>query len=127
MASARAKAAARNLDIEFAEVDALHLDRLGRTFDTVLDCGLLHTFDADERREYVANVADVLQSGGALHILCFSDEGPDTGPHPLSGTELTSIFGPDTGWHIERVESERIHTRFHDNGASAWFATITRT
>ena len=37
---ARAKAAARRLDAEFMVCDALRLDRLGRPFDTVLDCGL---------------------------------------------------------------------------------------
>ncbi len=35
--------------VEFVAADALQLERLERTFDTVLDCGLFHTFDADER------------------------------------------------------------------------------
>ena len=32
---------------------------LGRTFDTVLDCGLFHTFDGEEQRAYVASLAAV--------------------------------------------------------------------
>ena len=40
LAIARAKADDRGVDVEFAVADALRLDRLGRRFSTVLDCGL---------------------------------------------------------------------------------------
>jgi 2-polyprenyl-3-methyl-5-hydroxy-6-metoxy-1,4-benzoquinol methylase len=46
---AREKASARGIDANFVMVDALDLSRLTRVFDTVLDCGLFHTFDRDER------------------------------------------------------------------------------
>src|ERR1035438_7003572 len=49
LAIAREKASERGIEVEFAAADAFHLDRLGRMFDTVLDCGLFHTFDGDER------------------------------------------------------------------------------
>jgi ubiquinone/menaquinone biosynthesis C-methylase UbiE len=49
LAIARSKAVERGIEAEFAAADALHLERLGRTFETVLDCGLFHTFDGDER------------------------------------------------------------------------------
>ena len=57
---ARDKGASRGIDAEFMVADAFHLHRLGRVFETVLDCGLLHTFDTDERRDYVASLASVL-------------------------------------------------------------------
>src|SRR5271170_580840 len=69
----------RGIEVEFAAADALHLERLGRRFQTVLDCGLFHAFDGDERPEYVASLASVTEQGGTLYVLCFSDEGPDTG------------------------------------------------
>ena len=47
---ARARAADRDVHAEFVVADALRLQALGREFDTVLDCALLHTFDRDERR-----------------------------------------------------------------------------
>ena len=53
LSMAREKAADRGMDADFVAADALHLDRLGRVFDTVLDCGLFHTFDSAERRDYV--------------------------------------------------------------------------
>ena len=84
LAIAREKAHDRGIEVEFAAADAFQLDRLGRTFTTVLDCGLFHTFDADERTRYVASLASVTQHGGTLYVLCFSDDGPDTGPHAIS-------------------------------------------
>ena len=67
LSSAREKAADRGIAADFAVADALHLDRLGRAFETVLDCGLLHTFDSDERPSYVASLASVTSLGGNLH------------------------------------------------------------
>jgi hypothetical protein len=43
---------------------------------TVLDCGLFHTFDADERPGYVASLTSVTQHDGTLYVLCFSDMVP---------------------------------------------------
>jgi SAM-dependent methyltransferase len=127
LAMARAKAAERGLEAEFVAADALQLDGLGRRFETVLDCGLFHTFDGDERPGYVASLASVTEHDGTLYVLCFSDAGPDTGPHPVSEEELRAAFHPGTGWKVATIEPDRVQTRFHDdNGAPAWFATIKR-
>jgi SAM-dependent methyltransferase len=128
LALARQKAGDRGLDVEFAAVDALHLDGLGRRFATVLDCGLFHTFDADERTAYVASLASATQHGGTLYVLCFSDEGADIGPHPVSRHELTEAFGSSSAWTLAAVEPDRVLTRFHgEDGAPAWLATLRRT
>ena len=126
LAIARKKADDCEIEVEFVAADALQLERLGRTFKTVLDCGLFHTFDADERPRYVASLASVTERDGALYVLCFSDDGPDTGPHPISQQELRAAFNPSTGWNVAAIERNRIQTRYHDNGAPAWFATIKR-
>src|SRR4051794_21179659 len=57
LAMARAKALERGLAVEFAVADAFEFDRLERRFQTVLDCGLFHSFDRDERPHYVASLA----------------------------------------------------------------------
>jgi SAM-dependent methyltransferase len=125
---ARAKAAERGIEAEFAVADALRLERLGRRFDTVLDCGLFHSFDVDERRDYAASLASVTAQGGTLHVLCFGDEGPGTGPHPVSRRDLRAAFDPVSGWSVAAIEPDRVRTRFHDeSGAPAWLATIERT
>jgi SAM-dependent methyltransferase len=126
LAMARKKADERGLEVEFAAADAFELDRLGRRFETVLDCGLFHTCDGDERPRYVASLASVTQHDGMLYVLCFSDEGPDTGPHPVSRDDLRAAFNARTGWSLTAIDPDRLETRFHDNGAPAWCVTVKR-
>lgn len=127
LAIAQAKAAESGLDAEFAAADAFELDRLGRRFDTVLDCGLFHTCDAAERPRYAMSLASVTEPGGTLYLICFSDDGPDTGPHPVSQDALRAAFAAVNGWTVTAIRPERVLTRFHgDDGAPAWLATIRR-
>jgi SAM-dependent methyltransferase len=127
IAIARAKAAERGVEVELAVADALRLERLGRTFATVLDCGLFHTFDEQERSRYAASLATVTEPAATLYVLCFSDVGPDLGPHPVGREALGATFGRGTGWKVVAIEPDRIQTRFHADGAPAWLATIERT
>jgi SAM-dependent methyltransferase len=127
LASARAKARDRCIEAEFIAADAFQLERLDRRFETVLDCGLFHSFDADERLRYVTNLASVTEHAGTLYVLCFSDDGPGTGPHPVTDDELSAPFNHSTGWVVTAIQRDRILTRFHDlGGAPAWLATIER-
>jgi ubiquinone/menaquinone biosynthesis C-methylase UbiE len=124
---ARKKAADRGIAVEFAPADAFHLQRLGRSFETILDCGLFHTFDGDERPEYAASLASVTKPDGTVYVLCFSDKGPDTGPHPVSQKELRTAFNASSGWNVAAIKADRVLTTFHgDGGAPAWLATIKR-
>jgi SAM-dependent methyltransferase len=124
---ARKRAADRGIDADFVVADAFHLDRLGRVFETVLDCGLFHTFDSDERRDYVASLASVTSGGANLYVLCFSDAGPGAiGPHPISQEELRAAFKRRSGWSVASVSPDRIQTRFDAQGAPAWLAKIER-
>jgi SAM-dependent methyltransferase len=127
LALARAKAASRGIEAEFVTADAFRLERLRRRFETVLDCGLLHTFDEDERPRYAASLASATEHAGTLYVLCFSDQGPDPGPHPVGRDELAAVFGPGTGWIVADIAAERVHTRFHGaDGAPGWLATVQR-
>jgi ubiquinone/menaquinone biosynthesis C-methylase UbiE len=128
VAIAREKARARAIDAEFVVADALHLDGLGREFDTVLDCGLFHSFDRDERHDYVSSLASVTRPGGIVHVLCFSDAGPDpVGPHPVSQEELRMAFTAGTAWDVASVAPDRIQTRFDPPWVAAWLAKVERT
>lgn len=126
LATARVNAHDRGIDAEFAAIDAFELAGLGRTFETVLDCGLFHSFDAEERARYATSLASVTQRGGTLFVLCFRDEGPESGPHPMTREDLRMAFNPSVGWQVATIEAERLETRFHDNGAPAWLVTIKR-
>jgi len=123
---ARQKAADRRIEVEFAVADALRLEGLGRMFETVLDCGLFHSFDGEERTRYVESLTSVTEYDGTLYVLCFSDDAPDTGPLPISQEQLRAAFNRSNGWYVAAIEPDRLQTRYHDNGAPAWFATIKR-
>jgi len=66
LAIAREKVAKREIAAEFVAADAYQLERLRRSFDTVLDCGLFHTCDADERPRYAASLASVTKPNGTV-------------------------------------------------------------
>ncbi len=122
---ARRKAARRGLDVTFLVGDALELGALGETFDSVLDCGLFHTFDDAERTRYVASLAAAIPPGGTVHLLCFSELEPwGGGPRRVTQAEIRASF--DDAWRVVAIEPERFATRFHDSGARAWLARIER-
>ena len=98
-----------------------------RSFQTVLDCGMFHTCDREEQPRYAASLASVTAREGMLYVLCFGDDGPETGPHPVSKAALEAAFHRDAGWDVVSIEPDRVGTRFHGpNGAPAWLATIRR-
>ena len=53
--------------------DALELDKLGRQFDTLIDSGLFHVFDDEQRPRFVKGLAAVLKPGGTYYLVCFSE------------------------------------------------------
>jgi cyclopropane fatty-acyl-phospholipid synthase-like methyltransferase len=71
---ARAKAAERGLAVEFLVEDATALGDWGEHFASVIDSGLFHCFSDDDRRRYVRGLAQVVEPGGRLFLMCFSDE-----------------------------------------------------
>jgi len=127
LAIARAKAADRGIDAEFVAADALELGRLGRRFETVFDCGLFHSFEGEERTRYLASLASVTGQAGTLHMLCFRDEGPDVGPHPVSEQQLRAAFEAAAGWRIAALRRDRLQTRLHgEDGTPAWCVAVER-
>ncbi len=75
---ARQKAAERGLAAAFLVRDALTLQGWAERFDGVIDSGLFHVFDDQDRHRYVEGLATVLKPGGRLFLMCFSDEEPGT-------------------------------------------------
>ena len=104
---ARAKAAQRGLDATFEVGDVLALDRLGRTFATVIDSGVFHIFDDADRARYVMSLGAVVDPGGVVHLLCFSEHTP--------GDDRTSSGDP--GRVAGRLR-RRLGRRTHRSGAA---------
>ncbi len=124
---ARRKAAERGLAVRFEVGDALSLDELGLTFDTVIDSGLFHVFDDADRARYVASLASVLPSGGTCYLMCFSERQPGAmGPRRVRQEELRTAFSD--GWDVTAIVAEafEVNPGLGTPTAQAWLATIRR-
>jgi SAM-dependent methyltransferase len=116
----------RNQDVRFLVWNAMELPALGEQFDTVLDCGLFHTFDDADRARYVDSLRTIVAPDGRYFMLCFSDRLPGAmGPRRISQDEIRTSFAD--GWHIDSIEPATLDVSIFPAGASAWLATITRT
>ena len=102
-------------------------------FNTVIDCGLFHTFADEKRPVFVQGLGDVLGRGGLLYILCFSDEELGTvGPRRISQQEIRDSF--HDGWKVQQIEAIHFDSippeggpKWSPGGPKAWLATIERT
>jgi SAM-dependent methyltransferase len=112
----------------FEVADALELGELGLGFDTIIDSGLFHVFDDENRVRYVTSLASVLRPGGRLYLMCFSDRQPGMfGPRRVSQDELSAAFAD--GWTIVAIEAEAFALNrgaFGIATAQAWLATVSR-
>ena len=125
---ARAKAAARGLEARFEVLDAFELSSLDERFELAIDSGLYHTWaDASERRRYAAAVASVLEPGGMIYLMCFSERtAGDWGPQRIHEDELRETFG--TGWEVERLERSafELNPGMPVEQADAWLLVARR-
>jgi SAM-dependent methyltransferase len=127
IARAQEKAARRALGVRFLVRSALELGELGGPFDTVIDCGLFHTFLDPHRPVYAENVLRALRPGGRFFVLCFSElEPPDWGgPRRVSQHELRAIFaGPlEERW----IRPARFDTNMSEVKGHAWLGAFERS
>lgn len=121
---AKAKAAQRGLKANFLVADALDLQRLGRTFDTVIDTGLFHVFSDEERPLFADSLATVLRPGGTYYMLCFSEREPGSwGPRRVTQAEIRATFSQ--GWRINAIRQATFEIN-QPGEARAWLSSITR-
>jgi SAM-dependent methyltransferase len=122
---AQRKARDRDLNARFLVWDALRLPDLGEQFDMVLDSGLFHVFDDNNRAGFVASLGAVIPPGGRYYMLCFSDRQPGTfGPRRVSKAEIEAAFAPPA-WRIDAIDAATMDTNM-DDIVQGWRASITR-
>jgi cyclopropane fatty-acyl-phospholipid synthase-like methyltransferase len=94
IAIANTKARDRGLEARFLQLNALVLSSLGEQFDTILDCGLFHSFrDDDDRPRFVKELRASMPVGGHYYMLCFSDrQAGDWGPRRIRQEEIRDSF-----------------------------------
>jgi SAM-dependent methyltransferase len=125
VALAEQKAATRKLNVTFVVGDALEPLTAYGQFDTVLDCGLFHLFDDQDRARFVRNLTALAAPGGRYFMLCFSDQQPgDWGPRRVSRAEIESSFAD--GWRVHSIEQSRIEITIDPEGARAWLVSAKR-
>ncbi len=119
------KASQRNLAARFFVANALQMETTGAQYGTVLDCGLFHVFEDQDRACLVRNLHAVIVPGGRYFMLCFSDLQPgDWGPRRVSRGEIESSFAD--GWSIDLIEASKIEITIDPEGAHAWLVAATR-
>jgi len=124
---ARGKAAERGLTARFEVADALRLERLGESFDTITDSGLFHVFDDADRARYVTSLATVIEPGGTYYMMCFSDSQPGVwGPRRVRREEIRLAFSG--GWAVESLTPDALTINPIEGitSALAWLAVIRR-
>jgi len=123
---AEEKARERGLDARFLVWDALELGALGERFDTVLDSGLFHVFDDEDRRRYVEALLAAVPRGGRYFMLCFSDrQSGELGPRRIREVEIREAFVQS--WRVDAIEPARMALTIDPRGAQAWRVSLTRT
>ena len=123
---ARQKARQRSNEATFLVRDALQLDGLGRTFDTVIDSGLFHTLSDPDRPRFVQSLAAVLRPGGRYFMLAFSELEPGeySLPRRLAREEIRATFA--AGWRVDRIRPAVFESTLLPDGSRAWLSTISR-
>jgi 2-polyprenyl-3-methyl-5-hydroxy-6-metoxy-1,4-benzoquinol methylase len=124
IAEARQKAQVRGVAARFVAGSALDLLSLQETFDTVIDCGLLHILSDADRARLVAGLRAALRPGGYLHLLAFNEHATWPGPRRVTQAEICSIFAQ--GWDVESICASHFKVVDGSGGADAWLASIRR-
>ena len=125
IAIAKAKTRDRGLAARFLVWNALDLAALDQRFDMVLDSGLFHVFDDDDRVRFVDSLTAVTEPGARYHMLCFSDRQPgDWGPRRVSQQEIGLSFA--RGWRVDSIEAATFDVTLDPAGVRAWRVAITR-
>jgi ubiquinone/menaquinone biosynthesis C-methylase UbiE len=125
IAAAEKKREDRGLAATFVLGDALDLAPLGRTFDTVLDCGLFHVLEEDERAAYLRELEKVLRPGGRHLMLGFATNPSGPGPRGYSAEELRGYFAAGYREVFLRATSFKANVESEERKA-AWLSLFER-
>ncbi|MDD1638909.1 MAG: class I SAM-dependent methyltransferase [Methanomicrobiales archaeon] len=123
---AKEKALGTGLPIHFLVLDALHLTRINRKFDSATDSGLFHTLSDEDRPVYMNQLATILNAGGRYFMLCFSDREPaGYGPRRITEGEIRETFRD--GWIIHYIRPATFESHTRAEGSRAWFSSISKS
>jgi len=117
--------------LEFLVKDAMTLGDWDKRFASVIDSGLFHIYDGEERQRYVQGLARVTIPGGRLFLFSFADDVSAPGGG-VSRQALYDAFAD--GWDVESLQfaqgelNAAFAAAFPEKFATLkmWFAIIRR-
>jgi len=125
IAMAKQRAKQRHLNAKFIIQNVLELSNLQQKFDTLIDSGVFHVFDDEQRVHYVKSLGSVLREQGIYYMLVFSDQEPlGYGPRRISQLEIQEAFRD--GWDIQQIREARMEQNLSKKWAQAWLASIIK-
>jgi len=121
----RHRAECESLRIVFEVADALSLDRLGRTFDCVLDAGMFHGLSDPERLAYEQSLRAVSVPGTTLHMIGFSkEETRPGGARRIGVDEVRASLG--ASWDIRSARQTEWDVKVFATPAKALAVELVR-
>jgi cyclopropane fatty-acyl-phospholipid synthase-like methyltransferase len=126
--TAQRRAAEAGVDIRFAVADATELVGYRAAFDTVIDSGMYHCLDDDDKHRYAAAVHRATRPGATLLLGAFSDanaRGQDWHRPMVSEQTLRDTFG-GAGWHITSLTEETVLRPHAGIEAAFWLLVADR-
>ena len=129
---AKKRAESRGVNVSFEVADALKLQELGCTFDTIIDSFLFHGFTHRQRLSFVQSLSLAIRHGGTYFMLSIGDEPTTMWRRMLhlvrnwkkigmTRREIDNYF--KDGWRVNYVREAEAHQR---TLRKAWLASITR-
>ncbi|MFD7291897.1 class I SAM-dependent methyltransferase [Streptomyces sp. NPDC059897] len=108
------RAEARGAQVKFLTSDATELDGVGSDFDTVLDSGLYHCLNDEQRSAYAAALHRVCRTGATLHLFCFAESVPSGTPIVAQALISEANLHANLGrhWEIQDVTDAVFVTSF---------------
>ncbi len=109
--------------IHFEKLDVFSVDKLGQTFDTIIDSGMFHSLPPRQRERFAGLLQKILRPGGKYHMLCFNNKGLSTlFPLRVTKEEIYRIFRE--GFTIQGIRNAKFHSLL--GPLDAYLVTIVR-
>ena len=125
-ASQKAKTRDLNEKATFLNYDLFNLTEFDKKYNTIIDCGVFHMFNQQNRNLYQANIGKILNPGGKLFILAFSYLEPlGIGPSQrLTEEDYYSTFR--THWKVLGFDQVNFETTIRKDQAKGLLTTVEK-